>query len=80
MYAEVVEYACQLAPDLRGDFIENVSSGMDTYSLRQPLGVRKHCCPVMVGHLCVWVHVCFRDGPPSSCSDSPFLFVEAGIK
>lgn len=38
-HAEVVEYACGLAPDLRGDFIEHVSSGMDTYSFRQPLGV-----------------------------------------
>ena len=39
--AEVVEYACNLAVDLRGEFIENVSSGMDTYSIRQPLGVRR---------------------------------------
>ena len=37
--AEVVEYACNLAPDLMGDYIENVSTGMDTYSIRQPLGV-----------------------------------------
>ena len=34
-----MEYACGLAPDLRGDYIEHVSSGMDTYSFRQPLGV-----------------------------------------
>ena len=38
--AEVVEYACNIAVDLRGEYIENVSSGMDTYSIRQPLGVR----------------------------------------
>ena len=38
--AEVVEYACGLAPELRGDYIEHVASGMDTYSFRQPLGVR----------------------------------------
>ena len=37
--AEVVEYACSLAPDLMGDYIENVATGMDTYSIRQPLGV-----------------------------------------
>jgi len=37
--AEVVEYACNIAVDLRGEYIENVSSGMDTYSIRQPLGV-----------------------------------------
>ena len=42
--AEVVEYACNLAVDLRGEFIENVSSGMDTYSIRQPLGVCTSPC------------------------------------
>ncbi|CAK0781245.1 Methylmalonate-semialdehyde dehydrogenase [acylating], mitochondrial [Coccomyxa viridis] len=42
---EVVEYACNLAVDLRGEFIENVSSGMDTYSIRQPLGVCAGICP-----------------------------------
>ena len=39
--AEVVEYACSLAPDLMGDYIENVATGMDTYSIRQPLGVSR---------------------------------------
>lgn len=37
--AEVVEYACGIAPDLMGEIVENVSTGIDTYSLRQPLGV-----------------------------------------
>ena len=37
--AEVVEYCCNIAPDLMGDFVENVAGGMDTYSIRQPLGV-----------------------------------------
>jgi malonate-semialdehyde dehydrogenase (acetylating) / methylmalonate-semialdehyde dehydrogenase len=35
----VVEYSCNIAPDLMGDFVENVAGGMDTYSIRQPLGV-----------------------------------------
>jgi acyl-CoA reductase-like NAD-dependent aldehyde dehydrogenase len=39
--AEVVEYACGIAPDLRGDYIEHVAGNMDTYSFRQPLGVRR---------------------------------------
>lgn len=39
MYTEVVEYACGIAPDLMGEYVENVSSGMDTYSIKQPLGV-----------------------------------------
>ena len=41
---EVVEYSCNLAPDLMGEYIEGVSTGMDTYSIKQPLGV----CPRMV--------------------------------
>lgn len=38
--AEVVEYAAGIAPQLMGSFVENVAGGMDTYSIRQPLGVR----------------------------------------
>ena len=37
--AEVVEYACNVAPDLMGEYVENVSTGMDTFSIKQPLGV-----------------------------------------
>ena len=37
---EVVEYSCNLAPDLMGEYVENVSTGMDTYSIKQPLGVQ----------------------------------------
>ena len=37
--AEVVEFACGIADHLKGEVVENVSSGMDTFSLRQPLGV-----------------------------------------
>ncbi|WP_422756666.1 CoA-acylating methylmalonate-semialdehyde dehydrogenase [Micromonospora sp. WMMD708] len=36
---EVIEYACGIASALRGRFSENVSTGVDSYSLRQPLGV-----------------------------------------
>lgn len=39
---EVVEYSCNLGPDLMGEMLENVSAGIDTYSMRQPLGVRYH--------------------------------------
>ena len=37
--AEVVEYASNIASEIRGDYVEHVSTGMDTYSIRQPLGV-----------------------------------------
>jgi malonate-semialdehyde dehydrogenase (acetylating)/methylmalonate-semialdehyde dehydrogenase len=36
---EVVEYACGIPNLLKGGFSEGVSSGVDTYSIRQPLGV-----------------------------------------
>jgi malonate-semialdehyde dehydrogenase (acetylating)/methylmalonate-semialdehyde dehydrogenase len=36
---EVVEFACGLPQLLKGEFSENVSTGVDSYSLRQPLGV-----------------------------------------
>jgi malonate-semialdehyde dehydrogenase (acetylating) / methylmalonate-semialdehyde dehydrogenase len=37
--AEVVDFACGLPHLLKGEFSENVSTGVDTYSIRQPLGV-----------------------------------------
>jgi malonate-semialdehyde dehydrogenase (acetylating)/methylmalonate-semialdehyde dehydrogenase len=36
---EVVDFACSLPHQLKGEFSENVSTEIDTYSLRQPLGV-----------------------------------------
>jgi malonate-semialdehyde dehydrogenase (acetylating)/methylmalonate-semialdehyde dehydrogenase len=36
---EVVEYACGLAQLLKGEISENVSTEVDSYSLRQPVGV-----------------------------------------
>jgi malonate-semialdehyde dehydrogenase (acetylating) / methylmalonate-semialdehyde dehydrogenase len=36
---EVVEFACGIPHLLKGDFSENVSTDVDSYSLRQPLGV-----------------------------------------
>ena len=36
---EVVEFACGMAHHLKGEYSEQVSSGIDVYSTRQPLGV-----------------------------------------
>lgn len=36
---EVVDFACSLPHQLKGELSENVSTSIDTYSLRQPLGV-----------------------------------------
>jgi len=35
---EVVEFACNIAHLAKGEYSENVSTGVDVYSLRQPLG------------------------------------------
>src|SRR6266542_2313044 len=36
---EVVEFACGIPHLLKGEYSDNISTGMDLYSLRQPLGV-----------------------------------------
>ncbi|HEY4129608.1 MAG TPA: CoA-acylating methylmalonate-semialdehyde dehydrogenase [Gemmatimonadaceae bacterium] len=36
---EVVEFACGIPHLLKGEFAENVSTNVDSYSIRQPLGV-----------------------------------------
>jgi len=36
---EVVEFACNIAHLLKGEYSEQVSTGVDTYTIRQPLGV-----------------------------------------
>eukprot|EP00878_Enallax_costatus_P000935 GHUV01001065.1.p1 GENE.GHUV01001065.1~~GHUV01001065.1.p1 ORF type:complete len:530 (+),score=115.09 GHUV01001065.1:167-1756(+) len=42
---EVVEAACGIAPMLMGETIENIASGIDCYSIRQPVGVCAGICP-----------------------------------
>ena len=42
---EVVEFACGLPELLKGSFSENVSHGVDSYSIRQPLGVAAGITP-----------------------------------
>ena len=36
---EVVEFSCGMPHLMKGDFNDNVGTGIDTYSMRQPLGV-----------------------------------------
>ncbi|HYL60358.1 MAG TPA: aldehyde dehydrogenase family protein, partial [Candidatus Acidoferrales bacterium] len=36
---EVVEFACGIPALLKGEYSGNVAAGVDTYSIRQPLGV-----------------------------------------
>ncbi|GAB2219399.1 hypothetical protein Droror1_Dr00007034 [Drosera rotundifolia] len=42
---EVVEHVCGMASLQLGEFSSNVSSGIDTYSIREPLGVCAGICP-----------------------------------
>ncbi|XP_062082678.1 methylmalonate-semialdehyde dehydrogenase [acylating], mitochondrial-like isoform X2 [Humulus lupulus] len=42
---EVVEKACGLTSLKTGEFVSNVSNGIDTYSIREPLGVCAGICP-----------------------------------
>ena len=42
---EVVEYACGIPELLKGEFTENVSTHVDSYSIRQPLGVMAGVTP-----------------------------------
>src|SRR3989454_1452986 len=36
---EVVEFACGIPHLMKGEFSDNISAGLDLYSIRQPLGV-----------------------------------------
>src|SRR5690349_7979573 len=36
---EVVEFACGIPHLMKGEYSDNISAGMDLYSIRQPLGV-----------------------------------------
>ncbi|MEK9143994.1 MAG: aldehyde dehydrogenase family protein, partial [Elusimicrobiota bacterium] len=42
---EVVEFACGIPHLLKGEFSHNVSTGIDMYSMRQPLGVAAGITP-----------------------------------
>ncbi|XAR53006.1 Methylmalonate-semialdehyde dehydrogenase (acylating) [Bertholletia excelsa] len=42
---EVVEHVCGMATLQMGEYVPNVSNGIDTYSLREPLGICAGICP-----------------------------------
>lgn len=42
---EVVETACMIGSSMMGDTLENLSRGLDSYMIRQPLGVTAGICP-----------------------------------
>lgn len=42
---EVVETTCNLAPSIMGETMQNLTTGVDSYSFREPLGVCAGVCP-----------------------------------
>ncbi|KAK4799968.1 hypothetical protein SAY86_025333 [Trapa natans] len=42
---EVVEHACGMGTLQMGEYVSNVANGIDTYSIREPLGVCAGICP-----------------------------------
>lgn len=85
--AEVVEFACGIPHLLKGDYSENVGTAIDTFSLRQPLGVCAGITPfnfpAMVG---MWMFpVAIACGntfiwKPSERDPSAALFIAALLK
>ena len=88
---EVIEFACNIAHLLKGDYSEQVSTGVDTYTMRQSLGVVAGITPfnfpVMVP---MWMYpiaiACGNtfvlkpsEKDPSVSSMVAELFVEAGL-
>ncbi len=88
---ETIEFSCGIAHHLKGDFSENVSTDVDTFTIRQPLGVVAGITPfnfpVMVP---MWMYpVAIATGntfvlKPSERDPSPSvlaaeLFAEAGL-
>ncbi len=67
---EVVEFACNIAHLLKGDFSEQVSTGVDTYTIRQPLGVVAGITPFNFPAMVpMWMYpLAIACGTPSSSS------------
>ncbi len=84
---DIVEFACGIPQLLKGDFTEQVSTGMDNWTLRQPLGVVAGITPfnfpVMVP---MWMFpVAIAAGntfilKPSPIDPSPSLFIAELLK
>ncbi len=88
---EVIEFACGIPQLLKGDFSENVSTGVDSYSIRQPLGVVAGITPFNFPAMVpMWMYpiaiVCGNtfvlkpsEKDPSAPRFAAELFAEAGL-
>jgi malonate-semialdehyde dehydrogenase (acetylating) / methylmalonate-semialdehyde dehydrogenase len=88
---EVIEFACGLPHLLKGEFSENVSTDVDSYSIRQPLGVVAGITPFNFPAMVpMWMYplaiACGNafilkpsEKDPSAAMFSAELFAEAGL-
>jgi malonate-semialdehyde dehydrogenase (acetylating) / methylmalonate-semialdehyde dehydrogenase len=88
---EVIEFACGIPQMLKGEFNENVSTSVDTYSIRQPVGVVAGITPFNFPAMVpMWMYpiaiACGNtfvlkpsEKDPSASNFSAELFAEAGL-
>ena len=88
---EVVEFACGIPQLVKGEFSENVSTGVDSYSIRQPLGVVAGITPFNFPAMVpMWMYpiaiACGNtfvlkpsEKDPSAASFTAELFAKAGL-
>ncbi|KAL0422452.1 UNVERIFIED_CONTAM: Methylmalonate-semialdehyde dehydrogenase [acylating], mitochondrial [Sesamum latifolium] len=88
---ELVEHACGMANLHMGDFYSNISNGIDTYSIREPLGVCAGICsfnfPAMIPLLMFPIAVTCgntfilkpSEKAPGACVHLAELAMEAGL-
>ena len=88
---EVVEFACGIPQLVKGEFNENVSTAVDTYSIRQPVGVVAGITPFNFPAMVpMWMYpiaiACGNtfilkpsEKDPSAANLSAELFAEAGL-
>ena len=63
---EIVEYACGIPQMLKGEFTENVGKNVDSWSLRQPLGVCAGITPFNFPAMVpMWMFPCLLYTSPS---------------
>ena len=88
---EVVEFSCGIPQLVKGEFSENVSTGVDSYSIRQPLGVVAGITPFNFPAMVpMWMYpiaiACGNtfvlkpsEKDPSAASFTAELFAKAGL-
>jgi hypothetical protein len=71
----VVEHACGMASLQMGEYVSNVSNGIDTYSIREPPGVCAGICPFnFPAMIPLWVSLIYLLVPVICSPDQLILF------